>query len=193
MTAQLQQYYPASNLPGLASNYSVPVPSSGSYNQTLDRIDQNIGDKIRIYVRAHWQKWVGFSGNAIPVNATSAPTTVTNYTGGYTHTLTPNLVNDLRLGRNFFNTATLNPFTLSNQASAGTNLGIPGFLGDSQYNNPGIPDFTITGFNGLANASSNWFQNDSTVQLSDQISWSHGAHNIIAGLEFRRLATGRQD
>ena len=32
--------------------------------------------------------------------------TVTNYTFGYTHTLTPNLVNDFRVGRNFFNTAT---------------------------------------------------------------------------------------
>ena len=50
---KLQQYYPATNLPGLASNFSVPVPSTASYNQTVDRIDQNIGDKIRLYVRAH--------------------------------------------------------------------------------------------------------------------------------------------
>jgi hypothetical protein len=191
IAAKLQQYYPASNLPGLASNFSVPVPNTGSYNQTVDRIDQNIGDKIRLYARAHWQKWNVFGGNQVPINATSTPTTVTNYTFGYTHTLTSNLVNDFRVGRNFFDTATLNPFATSNQTSAGTNLGIPGFQGDSQYNNPGIPDFNITGFNGMANASSNWYQNDSTVQISDQISWSHGAHNIMAGLEFRRLATGR--
>jgi hypothetical protein len=191
IAAKLQQYYPASNLPGLASNFSVPVPSTGKYNQTLDRIDQNIGEKIRLYARAHWQSWSGFGGNAIPVNGSTTPTIVTNYTGGYTHTLTPNLVNDLRLGRNFFNTATVNPFFSSGQGSAGTNLGIPGFTGDSQYNNPGIPDFTIAGFNGLSNASTNWFQNDSTLQLSDQISWNHGAHNIMAGMEFRRLATGR--
>ena len=80
------------------------------------------------------------------------PVTTTNYTVGYTHTLTPNLVNDFRVGRNFLNTATLNSFATNGQKSAGTNLGIPGFTGDSQYNNPGIPDFNITGFNGLGNA-----------------------------------------
>src|SRR5579872_5479370 len=188
---KLQQYFPASNLPGLASNLSVPVPSTASYNQTVDRIDQNIGDKVRLYARAHYQNWNVFGGNSLPANATTTPYKTTNYTGGYTHTLTPNLVNDLRVGRNFFNTATLDPFAVSNQTSAGTSLGIPGFSGDSLYNNPGIPDFSITGFNTLSQASANWYQNDSTTQLSEQISWTHGSHNLMAGAEFRRLATGR--
>src|SRR6267378_5215797 len=189
---KLQQYYPAPNLPGLASNYSVPVPTTITINQTVDRIDQNIGDKIRLYARAHYQDESVFGGSAIPVNASTVPVTTSNYTVGYTHTLTPNLVNDLRVGRYFLNTATLNPFAVAKNTNAGTGLGIPGFNGDSQFNNPGIPDFTITGFNGLNNAGSNWYQNDSTVQLSEQISWSHGSHNIMAGLEFRRLATARE-
>ena len=37
----------------------------------------------------------------------------------------------------------------------------------------------------------NWYQNDSTHQISEQISWTQGSHNIMAGAEFRRLATGR--
>src|SRR5207247_8190295 len=49
VAAKLQQYYPATNLPALASHFSVPVPTTQKYNQTLDRIDQNIGDKIRLY------------------------------------------------------------------------------------------------------------------------------------------------
>jgi hypothetical protein len=189
--AKLQPYYPATNLPGLASNFSVPVPTTQSYNQTNDRIDQNIGEKIRLYVRAHKQDWNVFGGNAVPVNGSTTPTSVTNYTVGYTHTLTPSLVNDFRVGWNFLNTATVNPFSSNGQKTAGTDLGVPGFTGDSAYNNPGIPDFNITGFNGLSNGGTNWYQNDSTSQLSEQISWSHGAHNIMAGMEFRRLATGR--
>ena len=188
---KLQQYFPSPNLPGLASNLSVPVPSTASYNQTIDRIDQNIGQNVRLYVRAAYQPWSTFSGSAVPVNGTTTPYTTNNYTVGYTHTLTPNLVNDLRVGRNYFTTATVNPFSVANNTSAGTNLGIPGFTGDAMYNNPGIPDFGITGFNGLSNGSSNWYQNDSTTQLSEQLSWNHGSHNIMAGLEFRRLATGR--
>ena len=36
-------------------------------------------------VRAHWQEWNTFGGSAIPVNATTVPTEVRNYTVGYTH------------------------------------------------------------------------------------------------------------
>jgi hypothetical protein len=188
---KLQQYYPATNLSGFASNYSVPVPTTINTDQTVDRIDQNIGDKIRLYVRAHYQNENVFAGSALPVNSSTTPVTATNYTVGYTHTLTANLVNDLRVGRNFFNTATLNPFATGALTGTGTSLGIPGFTGDTVFNNPGLPDFNITGFNGISNASTNWYQNDSTVQLSEQISWNHGAHNIMAGMEIRRLATGR--
>jgi len=188
---KLQQYYPGPNLGGLSSNFSVPVPTTISTNQTMDRIDQNIGDKVRLYVRAHYQSEHAFGGSAVPVDGSTTPVTTTNYTFGYTHTLTPNLVNDFRVGRYFLNTATLNPFASASQTSAGTSLGIPGFTGDSQYNNPGIPDFNITGFNSMNESGTNWYQNDSTVQLSEQISWNHGSHNIMAGAEFRRLATGR--
>jgi hypothetical protein len=191
ITLKLQKYYPASNLGGLASNFSVPVPTNQAYNQTVDRIDQNIGNKIRLYARAHWQEWNTFGGNSIPVNATTVPTTVTNYTFGYTHTWTPSLVNDFRVGRNYLTSNALNYFAVNGLTTAGTDLGIPGFNGDSVYNNPGIPDFNITGFNGLGNGGTNWYQNDSTTQISEQISWDHGSHNIMAGAEFRRLGTGR--
>jgi hypothetical protein len=191
VVTRLQKYYPAPNLTGLASNYSVPVPTTIKTDQTVDRIDQNIGDKIRLYVRADYQNQNVFGGNAIPINSSTTPVNTTNYTVGYTHTFTPNLVNDLRVGRHFLNTSTVNYFSTNNLKSAGSDLGIPGFTGDATYNNPGIPEFNVTGFNGWGNSGTNWYQNDSTVQLSEQLSWTHGAHNIMAGMEFRRLATGR--
>jgi hypothetical protein len=192
IVAKLQQYYPASNLPGLSSNFSVPVPTTIGTDQTVDRIDQNIGDRIRLYVRAHYQNENVFGGNQVPVNATTIPVTTSNYTVGYTHTLTPNLVNDFRVGRNRLDTDALNYFTVNGQKTAGSSLGITGFAGDVQYNNAGIPDFNVTGFNGLNMASTDWYQADSTYQLSEQVSWTHGAHNIMAGLEIRRLATARE-
>jgi len=127
----------------------------------------------------------------VPVNSTTVPTEVRNYTVGYTHTLRPNLVNDLRVGRNFFKSDALNHFAVAGLTTAGADLGIPGFAGDTAYGNPGLPDFNITGFNGLGNGATNWFQNDSTHQLSEQLSWMKGSHNVMAGFELRRLATGR--
>ncbi len=190
--AKLQPYYPGTNLPGLASNFSVPVPTTIGVDQTVDRLDQNIGSKIRLYFRASYQAENVFGGSAIPVNATTIPITTSNYTFGYTHTLTPNLVNDFRVGRNYLTTSALNYFTVAGKKSAGTDLGIVGYQGDTLYNNPGIPDFNITGFNGLGNGGTDWYQNDSTVQISEQMSWSRGAHNVMAGFELRRLATGRE-
>ena len=190
--AKLQQYYPATNLPGLASNYSVPVPTTNGNDHTIDRIDQNIGDRVRLYVRAFYQSQNVFGGSAIPINSTTLPYTTSNYTVGYTHTLTPHMVNDLRVGRNRLDTNALNYFTVNGLKSAGSDLGITGFNGDVKYNNPGIPEFNVSGFNGLGSAGTDWYQSDSTYQLSEQLSWSHGSHNIVAGLEFRRLATSRE-
>ena len=194
ITLKLQQYFPSPNLlgtGGYASDFSVPVPTTVSTNQTLDRIDQNVGDKVRLFARAYHQVQPAYGGSAMPTNASTTPTITSNYEVGYTHTLTPNLVNDFRIGRQFFDSATVNPFSSAKNTNAGTALGIPGFNGDSAYNNPGLPDFNITGFNGISESGTNWYQNDSTNQLSEQLSWNHGAHNVVTGFEFSRLATGR--
>jgi hypothetical protein len=191
---KLQQYFPSPNIlstGGFANNLSVPVATTVSTNQTLDRIDQNIGGKVRLYVRAYHQDQPAFGGSAIPVNSSTTPTVTSNYSIGYTHTISANMVNDFRVGRYFFDSATVNPFTVGGNKNAGTALGIPGFNGDSAYGNPGLPDFNITGFNGISESGTNWYQNDSTNQFSDQLSWTHGAHNVVAGFEFSRLATGR--
>ena len=59
----------------------MPVPTTISTDQTIDRIDQNIGDKIRLYVRADNQNETVFGGTAIPVNGSTTPVTI-NYTSG---------------------------------------------------------------------------------------------------------------
>jgi hypothetical protein len=42
----------------------------------------------RLYARAHYQNWNVFGGNQVAVNGNTTPYTTTNYTFGYTHTLT---------------------------------------------------------------------------------------------------------
>jgi hypothetical protein len=124
-------------------------------------------------------------------DAYTSPVYLSNYEIGYTHTLTPHLVNDARFGRNYFNSATLNYFAVHHITDAGAALGIPGFNGDVVGNNPGIPEFNITGYTGWGNGGTNWYQDDVTWQGSEQLSWNHETHNVIAGFELRKLETGR--
>jgi hypothetical protein len=184
-------------------NY-LPLPQSGDTifgnspsnivtNQTLERIDQNIGDKNRLFLRYDWQNMTFTGGNfdPNPTNVTSGPANNRNFAFGYTHTFTPSLINDFRFGRNHLVTNALNYFYINGLTTAGTDLNIPGFTGDTTYGNPGIPDINIDNYNSTGNAGTNWLQDDTTWHAYDQISYTHGKHNMMAGVEFRKLTTGR--
>ncbi len=187
----LQQYYVKPSGNGITQNFNTVYPSLVKSDQTVDRLDQNIGSKVRLFGRYQRQVQSIANGAAIKFNAADIPATTDNITGGYTHTITPTLVNDFRLGRQSLNTNAVNYFYSNGLADAGTKLGIPGFDADSKSKNPGTPEFNVTGFSGWGNSGTNWFQTDSTIQAAEQLSWMKGNHSIVAGAEFRKLYTSR--
>src|SRR5262249_19057358 len=138
---KLQQYYPAPNLPGVSQNLSITNPNRNTTDQTVDRIDQNIGSTIRLSYRYQRQTGEILNGNPTPVNGVTSPLLTNNHILSYTHTISPSLVSEIRLGRNYFDSETVNPFYTNRVKDAGTQLGIPGFDADSRFGNPGIPDF----------------------------------------------------
>jgi hypothetical protein len=71
-------------------------------------------------------------------------------------------------------------------------LGIPGFDGDVRYNNPGLPSVNISNFTSTGAGGTNWFQFDSTFQVSNVLAWTRGSHAIRGGFDLRRLTTGRR-
>jgi hypothetical protein len=191
------QYIPLPNVAG-TTTYNGPVASNISTNQTLERVDQNFGEKIRLFARYDWQNMTVFGGSTPPnpTSGTYGPMNNRNIAFGYTHVITPNLVNDFRFGRNHLVTNALNYFSVNGLNDAGTKLGIPGFNADTLYNDPGIPDVNIGGdlgggYLGAGNAGSNWLQDDTTWHGYDQISYTRGKHNMMAGVELRKLTTGR--
>jgi len=187
----LLQYYPLPNVPGSTNNFSGPVAVNVSTNQTLERIDQNFGDKIRLFVRYHWQNTNIFGGNITPTSGSYGPANNRNIAIGYTQILSATVVNDFRFGRNHLMTNNLNYWTVNGLLDAGTKLGIPNFTGDTTFHNPGIPDITVSGFMSLGNSGSNWYQDDTTWHGYDQVSYRHNSHNFMAGVEIRKLITGR--
>src|SRR5579872_835693 len=88
-------YMPLPNISGTsANNYQASAAVGNTTNQTLDRIDQNIGDKTRIFFRLAWQNASLLQGVSNPYNGFNVPLFDRNYAFGYTQTINPHAVND---------------------------------------------------------------------------------------------------
>ena len=42
----------------------------------------------------------------------------------------------------------------------------------------GLPSINITNFSGLGGGGTNWFQFDTTFQMSNVLSYNRGSHNV---------------
>jgi len=201
---KLEAYSVAPNVAGTQNgtlnNLNASFPTDVSIKQSLDRIDENIGEHVRLFGRLHWQNLSIVGGTILPSGSSYGPTDSRNYAFGYTHVITPRLVNDFHFGVNKLLSNNLNYWAENNIKDAGTSLGIPGFAFDTKYNNPGIPVITfgtsgagVTGnYQTFGNAGSNWYQDDRTYDLYDELSYTRGRHTIMTGVEFRRLTLGRE-
>jgi hypothetical protein len=192
ISKQLETYMLIPNLSGYENNAQYYFPNDLSISQTLDRIDENIGDKVRLFVRYHWQNLNLVAGSLFPVNNSYGPTDSRNTAFGYTHIITPKLVNDFHIGLNTVTSNNLDYFAVNGLKDAGTKLGIPGFNSDTAYNNPGIPTFYFDTYEQLGNTGANWYQDDRNIDGYEQLSYTFGKHNVMAGVELRRLTIGRE-
>ena len=189
---KLLEYYPSANLGGTTSNVQSNSESRDEIDQVLARVDQNIGNKIRLYGRYNWYDSYTRNLGIVTATGTSQPRVNKNTLFSYTHTLSANLFNDFRVGYHRLDFNTYNPFLEGGASGVGAGLGIPGFDGDVKYSNPGLPSINISNFSGLGGAGTNWYQFDTTFQLSNVLAYNRGAHNVRTGFDLRRLATGRR-
>jgi hypothetical protein len=192
---KLLEYYPAPNRTGTTpgvNNLQSQSATRDENDQLLARVDQNVGNKVRLSVRYNWYDTYNSVIGAIPVQGITQPRVNKNTLVSYTHTLRPNLHNDFRIGYHRIDFDTLNHFSVNSVPTAGSDLGIPGFDGDVRFSNPGLPSINISNFSGLGAGGTNWYQFDTTFQLSNVMAYTRGSHNLRAGLDLRRMATGRR-
>ena len=189
--ARLYQLFPLPNQSGTVNNLAASYPNNDRYNQTIDRLDQSIGNNTRLFFRYAWNNEQFLTGATNPVNATTVPVQTRNWVVGWTQTISPNMVNDVRVGKQNLTTDALNYWYVNNLTTAGKDLGIPGFDGDVRFNNPGIPFILNSNLMTLGNGDTNWFQYDTTWQGTDSFTWTKGAHTLILGAELRKLITSR--
>ena len=189
---KLLAYYPMPNRPGTASNLQAEAASIDDADQVLARVDQNLGNTVRLNFRYNWHDSYTSDVGAVPILGLTQPRVNKNSLFSYTHTLRPTLHNDFRIGYHRIDFDTLNYFAVNGVPSAGAELGIPGFDADVKYSNPGIPTIGISAFSGLGTGGTNWYQFDTTFQMSNVLAWTKGSHNVRGGFDLRRMATGRR-
>ena len=112
--------------------------------QTLERVDEHQARKSALFGRFHWQNLTYANGNQVPVSGGYGPANSRNYAFGYTHIITPNLVNDFHYWCQPIPNRTRSTTGMSTVSRAPEHsLGIPGFNYDTTDNMPGIPNVSV--------------------------------------------------
>lgn len=186
----LQNLVPEPNLPGLANNFARNVSRQFNFNQYSIKIDQKVGANGQLWVRFLRQAVdvvypstfgtpalgnAGFSAGSSEINRP------TNTALGYTHILSPNLTDDLRVGYNHVSW----DYVQENQGKDYTaQAGIQGLSTDPEV--VGFPQINTNGFTTWGDGSY-LPQNlpEATLQISNTTTWVKGKHTLKAGLDFR--------
>jgi hypothetical protein len=178
--------YPAPNVAGaFANNYQINAPGNQQSDQMDARVDENLTSKAQLFERfslAYESRFQApiFSGIADggSYNTGNRPMNVAGAVLGYTHILTPNLVNALRVGFNRIHYISNSPTYGQQVPPAG--LQVPGVPNNAMIN--GLTWFSIDGYNGLGEPLfTPTTITSQDIQIDDTLSWVHGKHMIKVG------------
>ncbi len=184
----------------LANNYDVNKPPTNQADQFDVRIDQNVSTKTQIFGRYSFDKELRvvappFAGIADggSYNTGTRPMKAQAAAFAWTQTLSPTMVNSLRLGFNRVHYVSNLPEYGQVYPSAG--LLVPGQPDDPAIN--GLALFSPSGYRRLGEPAytPTWSVSQQFV-MNDTFSWIHGEHTIkvgpqIVGDQFNLLQIGQ--
>ncbi len=182
--------YPAINVPGaFANNYVVNAPGNDRIDQMDARVDQNITSKTQLFERFSLIKDTRFQAPVFSgiadgggYNTGNRPLTTQGLVLGLTDSISPNVVNALRVGFNRVH-------YISNSPSYGQHYPPPDLLVPGTPNNPlinGLTWFAPGQYAGLGEPTFTPTRSTSqAIQLNDTLSFVHGKHLIKVGPQFR--------
>lgn len=191
----ISAYFPKPNIPGNPIGWSGLAPANTNWREDQIRVDQNIGDKTRVFVRYTqdaWDTtvsptlWGWGSGSSYNTNQTGFVGPGKSAVLNITNTFKPTLMNEFIAGY------TEDWITLTNLAggdSSGitrpSNFNLAHFF-PANAGNPLLPSLEICGgtsvcvFNGAYSANP-WTNSNPIVDLQDNMTWIHGNHILKFG------------
>jgi hypothetical protein len=193
ISKNMLQFLPLPTNSALASNYLSSHQTGNDNYEATDRFDDMVTPRQRISLLGSMGKR-GFIGpdytktSALPlpyVNAVLVSQFMDTGIVEHTFILTPNLVNQFKLGYVRMNGPVKNPSEQNSSKYAATAMGI-GNLPDGGASN----DFPGVTFSGGKYGYDTWYSPtgyksaNNQVVLHDDVSWSHGKNLISAGFDF---------
>lgn len=193
--------YPQPTSSAITNNYASSQLQTNNYDQGDIRIDETISDKDSIFGRYSIQKTVNVAPSTYPLTTiagvstpvhlsdegsfagtSSSPTQ--HFTADYTRILTPNIVNDFRVGFNRYRLDYV-PVDFVAGAGLGNQLGILNSNVTPREQN--LPIFSPANYLGVGQTRSlPLYRRENTFQELDNVVWSHGTHTLKFGIDFRR-------
>ncbi len=192
----LAKRFPTPTSSDAANNYSRVANDIDHQSQFDIRIDGSFSAKDRAFGRYTWYNEVEqpvapladgsgvISGTVIGTGGVAGLSNVLGQQAVFneTHTFTPRLLNDFRLGYTRRGNTIAGP-QLANSASAA--LGIPGIPNNAAFSNA-LPLFTFTGFQQLGPAAnSNSAYQTGVWEMVDAVSIARNRHAFKAGVDMR--------
>jgi hypothetical protein len=164
----------------LITNYS----ELNNFRQDIIRLDQNIGDRIRVYGRymedvvpqnAPFSLWGG--GNYPGVENTSINAPGRNLVFNASATISPKVVNEIEFV-DAWGAINANLSGVANSPSFNAQL-----TNNTAYKDPygRAPNVSISGLTGLGNGSAPYFERNIDKNIFDNLSIQHGNHTIRTG------------
>ncbi len=184
------QLYPAPNVAGaLANNFVVNDPGNDSIHQADARVDHNISERQQIFARFSVSQTARFQQPPLPGLADGGSYSTGQYLDGtrgaaigHTFTLSPTMVNELRLGFNREHYVDNTPAYGQKYPPAG--LAVPGVPNNSTVN--GLTLFQPNGYRRLGEPGYTPTTSTSQeVQFDDTLSIVHGKHSLKMGPQVR--------
>ena len=173
--------YPANSSGLLVTNYS----ALNNFRQDIIRLDQNVGDKVRVYARymedivpqnAPFSLWGG--GNYPGVETTSINAPGRNLVLNATASISPRVVNEVEFVDSWGAINSDLTKAIANSPSFTTQL-----TNNTKYADPygRAPNVSINGYTGLGNGSAPYHERNIDKNIFDNLSIQHGNHTVRVG------------
>jgi hypothetical protein len=186
--AAIAALYPLPNRSTPGANYVSSPTQTDEINQFDIRIDHALAARTELTGRISFsnrdlmQPFSGASDTAVPGYGTDVPRHATNAMIGLTHSFTPTIINELRLGFNRVAQRVLQ----QNPVDVNAQVGLP-----TPWTNPrdnGLSSISINGYSPLGDEINNpQLGNINTYQINDQLSMVRGRHLLKVGFDIRKL------